>query len=259
MLKSAVKGCLRRLGYVIAKADGRYAADGIFTVHQPRFRNDPAFRAAYSRGIAASAGIDPDFEWRVHVALWAAACAMRVPGDFIECGVNAGFISSAIMRYLDWAAVPRKFYLVDTFAGPDFGQYSEGEMRSGRVAVAQRALRHGAYVRDMDRVRGNFQEWPNALLVQGAVPDILSSLPVERAAFLHLDLNCAAPEGAALEHFWPRLAPGAFVLLDDYAYAGCQEQTRTLDRTAQAIGAEPVLALPTGQGLLIKSCASAGL
>ena len=39
------------------------------------------------------------------------------PGDFVECGVNKGFLSSAIMEYLDWNSLDRGFYLLDTFAG----------------------------------------------------------------------------------------------------------------------------------------------
>lgn len=79
-------------------------------------------------------------------------------------------------------------------------------------------MRRGAYETDVERVRANFAEWPNAVVVPGSVPEILPAVNVARVAFLHLDMNCALPERAALEHFWPKLSPGGFVLLDDYAY-----------------------------------------
>jgi hypothetical protein len=50
--------------------------------------------------VKASGGFDPLVEWRVHVALWVARAASRVSGDFVECGVNAGFTSSAILESL---------------------------------------------------------------------------------------------------------------------------------------------------------------
>jgi hypothetical protein len=146
------------------------------------------------------------FEWRVHVALWAAACALKLDGDFVECGVNAGFISSAVMRKLDWGTVLKPFYLIDTFAGPVMAQYSAAEIRSGRKTMAENNMAAGAYVTDVERVRANFSEWPGVVVVQGAVPEVLATLDVPGVAFLHIDLNCAYPERAALEYFWERIS-----------------------------------------------------
>lgn len=64
-------------------------------------------------------------------------------------------------------------------------------------------------------------------------------------------MNCAPPEVAALRFFWPRLTPGAFVLLDDYANRGRDEQRRAMDEVAAEFGVK-ICTLPTGQGLLIK-------
>lgn len=251
MLRGLIHGILGKFGYDVISTRGRYASDGLFTLHSDRFREDPAFRRAYARGVRAGWGYDPRFTWRVHVALWAAKAALRVPGDFVECGVNAGFISSAIMEYLDWRNVDKKFYLVDTFTGPVFSQYSEAEVAAGRVEAARNALAAGAYVTDLERVQANFAEWPSAIVVQGTVPDVLPRLPVSSVALLHIDLNCAGPERAALEYFWDRLSPGALVLFDDYTYFGQQCQGDAIDEAARQLGAT-VLSLPTGQGLIIK-------
>jgi len=251
-MKRLIKALVARAGYVILNTRGRYLQDGLFTVHDDRFRRDPSFRAAYRRGVKACNGIDPAFEWRVHVALWAASISLRCPGDFIECGVNAGFISSAIMHYLQWHTIDKSFYLIDTFGGPILAQYSPEEVELGRRGLAEDALVAGAYVTDLERVRANFAEWPNAKIIQGAVPDVLPTLDIEAVAFLHLDMNCAAPERAALEFFWDRLPAGGIVLLDDYAYFGHDRQKDAVDAAARALGVT-VLSVPTGQGLIIKS------
>lgn len=185
------------------------------------------------------------------MALWAAATSLRVRGDFVECGVNAGFVSSAIMQRLDWNGVGRRFYLVDTFQGPVLDQYSREEVDRGRRAVAEDALARGAYVTDLERVRANYSEWPNAVIVQGAVPEVLAELPPGPIAFLHLDMNCAFPERSALVYFWDRLSPGGIVLFDDYAYYGNEELSRAIDEIASDLEAN-VLSLPTGQGLIIR-------
>src|SRR6187399_1006420 len=129
-MKDWIRRRLAAAGYVVfnTKSPQHYAQDSLFTTNSDHFRRDPLFQAAYQRGVAASNGFDPRHEWRVHVALWAAQAASRIPGDFVECGVNAGFVSSAIMQRLDWQTIERKFYLVDTFEGPPLAQYSEVEI-----------------------------------------------------------------------------------------------------------------------------------
>jgi hypothetical protein len=253
MLKSWIRRRLESAGYVVfnTRSPVYYARDGLFTNNNDHFRASPVFQAAYARGVKASGGVDPHIEWRVHVALWAASQAARVPGDFVECGVNAGFLSSAIMQYLDWNGVGKRFFLIDTFAGPVVSQYSGDEVRGGRLRAAEDATARGAYVTDLERVRANFREWPAVKIVQGAVPEVLLSLPIGQVAFLHIDMNCAYPERAALEHFWGSVAPGGIVLLDDYAYFGYERLTRAIDEAAGLLGTE-VLSLPTGQGLIIR-------
>ena len=253
ILKRWVRQKLEAAGYVVfnVRAPGLYAHDGIFTFNNSHFAQDSAFLAAYQRGIQASHGVDPKIEWRVHVALWAAGCAQSVPGDFVECGVNAGFISSAIMHRIDWQRVAKTFYLIDTFAGPILSQYSEEEVRQGQMKVAEEALAAGSYVTDLGRVRANYAEWPNTRIVQGAVPEVLEQLKIGPVAFLHLDMNSANPERAAFEYFWEKLSPGGIVLLDDYAAWSYDALASAIDDEARAKGAE-VVSLPTGQGLIWK-------
>ena len=250
-LKKSLRRLLAFTGYTVFNTRRYYARDGLLTVHNDHFRKNPAFQAAYARGVKASQGIDPQFDWRVHIALWTARTAVHLPGDFVECGVNAGFISSAIMQHLNWSTVAKRFYLIDTFNGPVLEQYSAEEVDRGRRKVAEDAMAAGAYVLDIERVRANFAEWPNAVVVQGSVPDVLPALDITNVAFLHIDLNCAHPEQQALAFFWDRLSPGALVLLDDYAYFGHECQAHAIDETARTIGFN-VLSLPTGQGLIVK-------
>ena len=251
MLKHKIKALTRKLGLEIFYARHRYSQDGLFTVHNADFRDLPEFRAAYQRGIDASLGVDPEFEWRVHVAIWAARTALRAEGAFVECGVNAGFMSSAILQALNWNTLDRPYYLVDTWEGPPLDQYSAEEIAEGRVDVALSALGAGAYVCDFERVRSNFAEWPEVRLVRGPVPQVLSELDAIRAAFLHIDMNSAAPEVAALEFFWPRIDVGGVILLDDYACAGHEHQKHAMDKLARRFSAD-ILSLPTGQGVIIK-------
>jgi SAM-dependent methyltransferase len=231
-----------------------YDQDGLRSIHNHEFMGDPAFKAAYQRGVQA-AGTDYRWHWRVHVGLWAASVAAKLPGDFVEFGVNRGFMSSAIMTMLGWNEIGRTFYLLDTFAGLDEHYLSAEDLANGAIAHNEQALASGFYTRNLDAVRRNFSEWPNARIIVGPVPDTLSQLHAEQIAFVHIDMNCALPEVAAVEFIWDRLVAGALVLLDDYAYHGYRPQKVAMDTFADSKGMR-ILSLPTGQGLLIKADAS---
>lgn len=178
--------------------------------------------------------------WRLHVLVWCAQLALRREGDFVECGVFKGFSTAVAARYLDFASLPRRWVLYDTFAG-----IPEDQLNTGHHSPLAYALT-GLY----QACRERFAAYPNIEVVQGRVPEVLSGSAPERVAFLHLDMNSADAESAALEFFWPRLAPGACVLLDDYGWRAYREQMLAANEFFGDRGI-PVLELPTGQGLAI--------
>ena len=149
-----------------------YDQDGLRSVHNHEFMGDPSFRKAYERGIRAT-GQDYQWHWRVHVGLWVATCASRLPGDFVECGVNRGFLSSAVMDYLDWDSLGKHFYLLDTFKGIDQRFTSARDKAAGVVEKNRANLASGFYTNEIDDVRANFSQWKNLTLIEGAIPETL--------------------------------------------------------------------------------------
>lgn len=229
-----------------------YAQDGLVSVHNHDFMSDPAFTRPYARGIAAIGGRDAyHWHWRIHIGLWAARTASALQGDFVECGVNRGFMSSAIMESLHWDSLGKTFYLLDTFAGLDERFVSETEVRAGALQHNRERLENAFYVSSVEEVRRNFAQWKNIALIPGAIPETLEQVTSKQVAYLHLDMNCAPPEVAAIEFFWERLVSGAIVLLDDYAYFTCDLQKVAMDEFAARRGVA-IASLPTGQGLLIR-------
>ena len=90
------------------KNQSSYNQDGLSSQHNNDFMSDPAFIKAYNRGVQA-VGFDYNWHWRVHIGLWAARTAVNLDGDFVECGVNAGFLSSSIMYDLRWDSTGKIF------------------------------------------------------------------------------------------------------------------------------------------------------
>ena len=99
-------------------------------------------------------------------------------------------------------------------------------------------------------VQRRFAQQPFVRLIKGAVPDSFAQGVPERVAFLHLDMNSAPAERAALEMLLPRMAKGAMVVLDDYGWRHYRAQKLVADELFGAIGV-PIVELPTGQGLAI--------
>jgi hypothetical protein len=204
--------------------------------------DDPLFCRAYAAGAATGSWWHVDVRARAAVVCWAALQGRGLAGDFVECGVHRGGYARMVVDYVDFGALPdRNFFLIDTFNGiPE--RFLAGEAKPFETV----------YDDCHDEVVRTFASFSNVRIVRGIVPDVLPEVVPDRVAFLSIDLNTPAPSAAALEHFWPRLSAGAAVVLDDYAFAWFAEQRQALDEAAARIGA-PILALPTGQGLMIRS------
>jgi Macrocin-O-methyltransferase (TylF) len=245
-----IEKALAARGYGIARVEpdsDLYDEDGLVTTHLHSFTRDPRFIRAYARAIDA-AGEDYHIRWRAHIALWAGRTAARLDGDFVECGVNRGFLSSGIMRDLDWDSLGKTFFLLDTFRGIDLSLLPSEEIPEATVRN-EWGTESGFYVQDVELVRANFAEWRNVRIICGSVPGSLDEVTTDSVAFLHLDMNASRPEVAALELLWPRLVPGAVILLDDYGFSDTQHRAMNEFASAHDVS---IANLPTGQGLLLK-------
>ena len=94
-----------------------FSEDGLITTHVADFRNDPCFISAYQQGKSTGSWNGVDLRWRVYTACWAARSASALPGDFVECGVNRGGMSRAIMEYIGFNNLEKRFFLLDTYCG----------------------------------------------------------------------------------------------------------------------------------------------
>jgi len=211
---------------------------------------DERFIRAHARGWNSghkkAAGID-DNRWIVHVALWAATQAARLPGDFVECGVDTGMFSMAICDWLDFNQVDKDFWLFDTYRGIPDEQMTEAE-RNGIAGWHNRE----SYEECFEQAKTNFLPWPRCRLVRGMVPETLAAFPADRrVAYLSIDMNIVAPEMAAIEFFWDRMVLGGMILLDDYGWATHRPQREAFDAFARAHGTM-ILNVPTGQGIIIR-------
>ncbi len=223
-----------------------YAKDLLFTYNNANFLTDPNFQKAYShvKRLDTTGITGEGIEWRIHVLCWAATHASKLDGDFVDCGVNTGLFSRAVMEYIQFEKLNKTYYLLDTFEGMDPRYSNDYEMaRHSKIGYQSNI---GLY----EQAQQTFANF-NAKIIKGAVPDTLNEVTTNKVAYLSIDMNCVLPEVAALDFFWNKMVSGGIIVLDDYAYPGAEDQRIAHDKFAESKGVK-ILCLPTCQGIIIK-------
>lgn len=228
--------CLSDLADLFGSRDA-YFADGLIALQRNlSFFDDVRLRTAVE--VARPLTLERALIWRLHVMVWAAKIGLGRPGDFVECGVYEGFCSRVVAEYFDFSQRDRRYFLYDIF-----NNTGEGD------GVGVRMPLHNSQLEQ--RVRDRFAGFKNVIIIAGRVPDSFAQAVPEQIAFLHIDMNNAKAEIAALEALWDRLSPGAPILFDDYGWWMHRAQMQAI-RAFLAERDVMVMELPTGQGLALK-------
>ncbi|HBK89569.1 MAG TPA: MtfD protein [Cytophagales bacterium] len=223
-----------------------YDTDGLTTSNNCDFITEPRFAKAYAYAAATNPWKGFTLQWRVYVVCWFANHVKGLAGDFVECGVNTGAYSRAVIDYIEFEKLGKTFYLLDTFDGFPDDQVTEPERVAGIMQYG------GSHYKDVyDQVLKTFAGFP-VDVIRGRVPDTLLLCKTQAVAYLSIDMNAVVPEIAAMEFFWDKLVPGAVIILDDYGFPMHINQKKAFDAFAKSRKTE-ILSLPTGQGIMFKS------
>lgn len=222
-----------------------YNTDSLVTSNNCDFIRSPRFAKAYAAAAATNPWDGFTLQWRVYICCWFADYVKNLEGDYVECGVNTGAYSRAVIDYIDFESLNKTFYLLDTYDGLVEGLVSEEEKQAGISGYFD------SYSNVYEQVVKTFAPF-NAKIIRGMVPDTLPECTAEKICYLSIDMNCVAPEIAAMHYFWDKLVKGAIVILDDYGFPMHINQKHAFDDFAKSKNVE-ILTLPTGQGLLFKA------
>lgn len=249
-LYQAIHKLLNRKKRHDEKAGIIYSADGLRTNNKNlEALSERKFLYAWNKARIANEkgwpkGV-PDIRWRAHIAIWAASNGLNIEGDFVECGVHTGILSLSICHYLDFNELNKKFFLFDTYEGIPIDTLSGPEINRAKY------LNEVQYSNSYEIAKTNFNEFPDAILVKGIIPQSLNLVDIKKISYLSIDLNNAVAEICAMEYFWPKLSSSAIVVLDDYAVLQHEPQKLAMDEYAKSVNVS-IVSLPTGQGLIIK-------
>lgn len=149
-----------------------------------------------------------------------------VPGDLIETGVWRGGTTILMRAVLEtYADAERCVWVADSFQGlpePNAALYP-ADAADTHHAWSQLAV-------SVDAVKANFARYEllddRVRFLPGWFKDSLPDAPIERLAVLRIDGDMYESTIDPLRYLYPRLSPGGFVIVDDYAnpkLPGCKQ------------------------------------
>lgn len=160
-----------------------------------------------------------------------------VVGDFIEAGAWRGGACIFMRAILAVRQVTdRRVFVADSFAGlpePDEAKYpaDKGDVHHTYDSLAVSRVEVERNFRKYDLLDGQ------VVFLVGWFKDTLPAAPIESLAILRLDGDMYESTMDALVSLYPKLSPGGFCIVDDYALAGCRAAVDEY-RARNGIGAE---------------------
>ena len=167
------------------------------------------------------------------------ALQRKVPGDVIECGAWRGGVTILMRAVLRaYGDTERKVWVADSFEGlPDANfQFDAHWGGRGQMAVS------------LEEARGNFARYglldEQVRFLKGYFNKTLPTAPITKLSVLRADADLYDSQKDVLEHLYPKLSVGGYMIVDDYYIVGCR---RAIDeyRAAHRI-TEPISQIDGG-------------
>lgn len=161
-----------------------------------------------------------------------------VDGQTVECGVWMGASSYLMCRRI--AGCGKRHHIFDSFEGlSQPGQEDGSHWTGGDMACGE------------EKVRSVLKEFDFVDYHKGWIPERFVDVAHERFCFVHIDVDLYQPTYDAIAFFYQRTVPGGVIVCDDYGFITCPGAKRAMDELL-ADKQEPIILLPTGQGVVFK-------
>lgn len=200
---------------------------------------DPAFRKAWDSFPEKA----PFNEKRFNL-FYLAGVARGIPGASAECGVLRGAGSNLILNAL--ADPAKTHHIFDSFEG-----LSEPDARDRGDKKAAHVWQKNDLSVPENTVSRNLAQFPNIALHKGWIPERFDEVANETFSFVHIDVDLYQPTYDSIAFFYPRMAPGAVLVCDDYGFLSCPGSYKAIN-DYMCDKPEVVVHLTSGQGFFTK-------
>jgi O-methyltransferase len=149
-----------------------------------------------------------------------------IEGAIAECGVFRGCTLVSMAIYLQQRGSAKHLYGFDSFEGfGDVIRYDE-KLKTSEVDPNMRAEGFSDTSPDLVNRKLNLFGLRNVQLIPGFFETSLVKCPETRFSFVHLDCDAFESYRTCLRHFYPLMAPGGIISLDEYndpPWPGCNQ------------------------------------
>lgn len=161
---------------------------------------------------------------------------LHLDGDIVECGVAAGAQIITFKKALEKVKSRKRIYAFDSYCGIPYAGPNDTEQpgvgaieHDTSLPIENRLRTTGVTVHSLGEVKDNFIRHKTSLdevfFCEGWFQDTLPEYAeqIERISILRLDGDLYESTLVCLEHLYPKVVKGGFVIIDDYGLDGCRK------------------------------------
>ncbi|MBA3695849.1 MAG: class I SAM-dependent methyltransferase [Methylotenera sp.] len=183
----------------------------------------------------------------------AEVAAKRFPdADIAECGVWKGHSAWMIAKIFSQNNFKGHFHIFDSFEGGLSDKVAkdknlvrdmtDGEVKNEKEIFSSRENQVAKVLSDFSFVK----------LYSGWIPVRFPEISDKEFSFVHIDVDLYEPTLSSLAFFWPRLANGGFIVVDDYGSSQFPGATTATDEFLAKNKASFFYKVPMGACFIVK-------
>ncbi|MGJ8572268.1 MAG: TylF/MycF/NovP-related O-methyltransferase [Hoeflea sp.] len=170
--------------------------------------------------------------------------------DLAECGCFLGHSTQMIARIIQENGGGNSLRVFDSFDGLSEFQSQDESDFCGTQESKDRIRSH--FKSDFDAVQAHLKPFDFVELFRGWIPDEFYKVADRQFSFVSIDVDLYRPVLDSLEFFYPRLAKGGYVYLDDYGYQDFPGARKAVDQYFSDKSPSFFLRMPFGSAVVIK-------
>ena len=177
-------------------------------------------------------------------------------GDIVECGIAAGANLAAMVLGNKAEFGSNRYYGYDSFEGIQLAGKNDTEqagigkiMHDVNVPESELLVSSGVTAHELIEVSKNLVKWlgdPDLHLIEGWVQNTIPNDYHKSIAVLRLDMDVYDPTMHVLNHLYPLVEVGGFIIIDDWGLTGVRKAVQEY-REAHGITDELISTDPSNQ------------
>lgn len=172
-------------------------------------------------------------------------------GDVAECGCWRGHSAYMLATVLERRGFRGRFHIFDSFEGLSEPKDEDFPAGADRSPSSVKKLKE-TFAADESLVRENLSRFSMFDFYKGWIPERFAEVADRRFVLVNIDVDLIDPILQSLHFFYPRLAEGGAITLDDYGMTQFPGARAAVDRFLADHRPRGFLPVPTGGAVILK-------